>query len=166
MDKMFGIQMTHSQYQMMQSLMGNMATSFSQLPINSTSPTPLLTAIQALSTASTSASPASTPPIIDRSSPVTENRDEEYEMMEQFWKIWLDSAPPPFRPRIQKAINIIDDEMWTYTTLQKMSAVGSDKYKLGMSKGLPEGFMTELRPRIYNFKEVWRTAKALRVFNT
>ena len=167
-EKMFSTQMTQSQYHMMQSLMGNMSTGF---PIN---PPPLPTPHPQISASApptpsvprAPSAPPTNPPTNERSSPVTENRDEEYEMMEHFWKIWLDSAPLPYRPRIQKAIDIIHDEMWRHTVLQDMSVVGSDVYKMGISKGLPEGFITELRPRIHNFKEVWRNAKALDRFGT
>lgn len=78
-------------------------------------------------------------------------------MIDKFWEMKIEKAPPKYREKLRQAKEKIDDEMWSSTTLQKMLDPSSELFKRAAAKGIPEGLLLSLRPELHDYKEVYRT---------
>ena len=80
--------------------------------------------------------------------------------MEAFWERKLSKTP--HKDKILHAIEKINSNMWTSRHLQQMSDPTSDFYKEAKDQGIPTGLLRDLRKNLHDFKELWRTGRALR----
>ena len=108
-------------------------------------------------------SPFATPPSVPlhepRSSSPVAPPAQEGDMMKQFWAWKLNGCDNP--EGVLAAKKIIDAQMWKSRHLQKMSDPKSDLYKRAADKGVPEGFLLELRHDLHEFKQEWRAGGGL-----
>ena len=101
--------------------------------------------------------PPMAPPPRD-SSPLAAPEDEE-EMREAFWGLKLQKTTR--KEALLNIKEIIDDNMWDSTHLQRMSNMSSELYKIAIEKGIPDGFLRNIREDLHRFKDIWRAGGVL-----
>ena len=98
----------------------------------------------------------------DRSSPIASTRNEEENVLQEFfaWQI-SNSQGERARRRWIQVQEIVLDQAWTIDDLKGMSDPSSRIYQIGIDRGLPDGVARNLKADLKAFKPRWREAKGL-----
>ena len=99
-----------------------------------------------------------------RCSSALTGQEEEEEAMKQFFQWRLQQTLNEMaKIKINEAYDVALREMWSLDNLKEMEDTTSEKYKLAISRGIPDGLARGFRKDLRRFKPVFRNTEAASV---
>lgn len=101
--------------------------------------------------------PRGIPPPAPASSPISANRDEEEQVMSDFWDWKIRrTLRNETRESLARARTIVYDQIWRIDHLKRMNDTSSTLYKKAIDLRLSDGLITGFKEDLHDFKRVYR----------